>query len=343
MNDQNSYYGMAGTKPVYAGFFRRWLAHTIDTAIGFILLVVLMPLMGPMTFERADSGAFDGLLWFLLFLWVLYGALMESSRLQGTLGKLIMGIQVANVEGERLSFLNALGRSALKIISMLFMGMGCLIAAFTDKRQALHDFPAHSIVVRRNAARASYSTAAPYMPAAPQAPSAPPAAPGPNPAPVRQTPAPQAMTGPANVLCGWETKGTVVQNILPDELPAIKAEFQRVLYSQLAAAGLPMSNVGSANRIHILGHFILLDGGKRAQRYFTNGLAGKARLEAEGAVIVNGVRLTTLYAKGETGFAFQVFGGENKRMLKISAGNCAGQIARQAIQALASLRKEMPA
>jgi uncharacterized RDD family membrane protein YckC len=335
--DYNALYaGKTVNAPEYAGFFRRLAAFLIDAAIGAMLLMLLAPLIG-ITFARVDSGALDGFMWLYLLLCIFYGALMESSKLQGTLGKLILGIKVTNVEGERLSFLGALGRSGIKLGSVLFMGIGCLVAAFTQQRQALHDFAAHSVVVRKGKATAE----AGYSPAAQQAAPAQQTIPAAQAIPAGQAQAPQAAAG--NVLATWDTQGAAVQGLLPQELPEVTSEFHKVLYAKLAAAGMPMSNLGSANSIHILGHFILLDGGKRAQRYFTNGLAGRARLEAEGAVVINGVRLTALYAKSATGLAFQVFGGENKRMLKLSAASCAGQISHQAIQALLALRKETPA
>lgn len=47
---------------------------------------------------------------------LLYFALTESSRLEGTLGKRAVGLRVVGVEGGRISFPRALGRNALKLL-----------------------------------------------------------------------------------------------------------------------------------------------------------------------------------------------------------------------------------
>lgn len=76
----------------------------------------------------------------LLFaLWLLYTSVLESSRLQATLGKLAMFIRVADDEGRRVTLPRALARNALKLISAFPLCIGYLMAGWTAKKQALHD------------------------------------------------------------------------------------------------------------------------------------------------------------------------------------------------------------
>ena len=85
----------------------------------------------------------------LFFSWM-YFALMESSRLQATLGKLAVGIKVTDLAGNRIGFEKATWRYFGKFISALPLLGGFVMAAFTARRQALHDRMAGCLVVNRH-------------------------------------------------------------------------------------------------------------------------------------------------------------------------------------------------
>jgi uncharacterized RDD family membrane protein YckC len=74
----------------------------------------------------------------------LYWALMESSAWRATVGKRILGIEVTDMEGRRISFARATGRYFGKIIFI-----GFIMVVFTEKKQALHDIMAGCLVVRK--------------------------------------------------------------------------------------------------------------------------------------------------------------------------------------------------
>lgn len=127
----------------YAEFFQRAVAIVIDgilSAIGTVLFVAM--LFGDAVKEEIPF------LFFLLFEW-LYFALMESSVLQATLGKMAMKIKVAGLEGNRISFGKATARYFGKLLSTSLVFIGYIMAAFTEKKQALHDILAGTIVVKR--------------------------------------------------------------------------------------------------------------------------------------------------------------------------------------------------
>ena len=79
----------------------------------------------------------------------LYWAGMESSTKQATLGKMVHGIIVTDLEGNRILFGKASGRYFGKIISFLILGIGFVMAGFTEKKQALHDIMAGCIVINK--------------------------------------------------------------------------------------------------------------------------------------------------------------------------------------------------
>jgi uncharacterized RDD family membrane protein YckC len=74
---------------------------------------------------------------------------MESSSYQGTIGKKILGIKVIDMNGNRISFVKATVRYFSKLLSALIIGIGFLMAGFTNKKQALHDLIAETLVVKK--------------------------------------------------------------------------------------------------------------------------------------------------------------------------------------------------
>lgn len=141
----------------YAGFWLRWVAVLIDglllsLPLGFVYLIGL--------FALGIAGTHDGpnplqVLLFLCFVFFgfignwLYFALLESSPNQATLGKRIIGLKVTDEEGRRISFGRASGRHWGKILSGIIFNVGYIMAAFTERKQALHDMIAKTLVVRR--------------------------------------------------------------------------------------------------------------------------------------------------------------------------------------------------
>jgi uncharacterized RDD family membrane protein YckC len=79
----------------------------------------------------------------------LYFAMMESSERQATFGKAMLNLRVSDTNGNRLSFGHASGRYFSKLITGLVpFGIGWIMAGFTQRKQALHDFIAGTVVTR---------------------------------------------------------------------------------------------------------------------------------------------------------------------------------------------------
>lgn len=178
---------VAGPAPGYAyvGFWRRFCAFWIDVFILAIPTWTLMfvVLLGPMSSQSysffygpgrfiTDPGtgrivpnpaAFDALSASLegMFRWValvgvllfliqmLYHAILWSRR-GGTLGQLILGIQVRNeLDGSRISF----GRGCLRyfgyIVSIWILYLGFIWVAFDPRKQGWHDKIAGTVVIRK--------------------------------------------------------------------------------------------------------------------------------------------------------------------------------------------------
>ncbi len=76
-----------------------------------------------------------------------YAPVLESSEIRATIGKSLMGIQVTDMNGGRISFRAALIRNILKAVSSLLLFLGFVVALFTEKKQTLHDLIADTLVV----------------------------------------------------------------------------------------------------------------------------------------------------------------------------------------------------
>ncbi len=85
----------------------------------------------------------------MLILQWLYFAWMESSEHQATLGKMALGLIVTDLNDQRISFGRATGRFFAKIITNYTFFIGYIMAGFTEKKQALHDMIASTLVLRK--------------------------------------------------------------------------------------------------------------------------------------------------------------------------------------------------
>ena len=103
---------------------------------------VSMPMMG----VHLVGGIVRGSLFF--FAGWIYEAAMENSSKQATLGKMALGLKVTDLEGRRISFARATGRHFAKIISKMILLIGYIMAGFTQRKQALHDMIAGTLVQR---------------------------------------------------------------------------------------------------------------------------------------------------------------------------------------------------
>jgi uncharacterized RDD family membrane protein YckC len=159
---------VARPRPEYAGFWLRVVAVIIDGLVtGAVGAIVWIPLAGAIGLRGLlrgygpDAGAMrpEDMLPFvsIIFRFILisavlkwlYYALLESSSWQATLGKKALGLEVTDLDGGRISFGRASGRFFGKILSAMILYIGFMMAGFTEKKQALHDMLAGTLVIRK--------------------------------------------------------------------------------------------------------------------------------------------------------------------------------------------------
>ena len=151
---------ITATAAPYAGLGARFLAHIVDGILLSVVLVICLLIIGVLIFltsggmnaggQPSPAAMLLGLLFYPLYFGTVIGymAYFESSKFQATPGKMLLKIKVVNQDGQRLSFLNSLGRNAFK----LFIGgpicmIGYIMAFFNDNKQALHDTVASTFVI----------------------------------------------------------------------------------------------------------------------------------------------------------------------------------------------------
>jgi uncharacterized RDD family membrane protein YckC len=152
---------------VDAGFLRRLAAFIVDSvvlgiamyAMIFLMVIVLGFGIGGIAtmFESSTRGGVpEGpLLWvFVIGFYVLpilmqgaYHILFTGSAWQATPGKRVLGIKVVDSEGARITLARSTGRWFAAALSYLTFYIGFLMAAFTDRKLALHDMVASTRVV----------------------------------------------------------------------------------------------------------------------------------------------------------------------------------------------------
>jgi uncharacterized RDD family membrane protein YckC len=156
---QNSTDYVAGGEVVYAGFWKRFAAYSIDSFVLGIVFGVIGGILGAvgalsvanMSDPSAAAGgmgaAFAGFYVIEIAGMALYFAMMHSSSRQATLGKMAVGIKVTDDDGQPITFGRGIGRFFATIISSLTLCIGYLMAGFTDRKRALHDMIANTLVV----------------------------------------------------------------------------------------------------------------------------------------------------------------------------------------------------
>jgi len=147
--------GPGGAPMIPAGFWRRTLALVIDSAIlgcvCFVWLLLLYALLWLCKLEQSEIIVLVkvfGIAGSMLIMWI-YFTCMESSSSLTTLGKMAVDITVVDEGGQPILYGLANARFWSKVFSS-FLLIGFVMAAFTQRKQALHDLIAKTLVVRVN-------------------------------------------------------------------------------------------------------------------------------------------------------------------------------------------------
>ena len=156
----------SGVEVKYANFFHRWAAFVFDqwllssTALLLIFgIAAAIYFSADFSFETDPDAAAILTVCAVFAYMFLYFAMsgsyhiyFESSARQGSWGKQYLGLHVTTDQGLALDRRTAALRWFSAALSHLSQNIGFLMAAFTQKRQALHDFLANTLVLERDTA-----------------------------------------------------------------------------------------------------------------------------------------------------------------------------------------------
>jgi uncharacterized RDD family membrane protein YckC len=142
---------VGGGNVVYAGFWKRYASYFLDSVV---VSVVNIPISLIFNGIGAVSGNESVALVMSLLamvaglaLGVAYYAGFHASAGGATLGKMAVGIKVVRGNGERLTLGRGIGRYFGFLLSSLTLMIGFIMAAFTERKQALHDMMCDTLVV----------------------------------------------------------------------------------------------------------------------------------------------------------------------------------------------------
>jgi uncharacterized RDD family membrane protein YckC len=161
---------VAATGVLYAGFWLRVVAAIIDgliigipfAVICFLVFASAFPMLARIQGEPPMMIVATVLpriiiiaIIYIVGTW-LYWASMESSEWQATLGKKALGLYVTDMDGKRTTFGRTSGRfwagrgiGFVPYLGALYFLISCIMAGFTEKKQALHDMIANCLVLRK--------------------------------------------------------------------------------------------------------------------------------------------------------------------------------------------------
>lgn len=152
-------------EPEYAGFWLRFGAWVIDYMILMVPFTIISLSMGlgpamtsflaQMEHDKAAAMAayavaIRPISVVLMILGFVYYVAFECSKWQATPGKLAVGIRVTDIQGGRLSVGRAAGRNAVRLLNLLTALVPMvfyIVAAFTQRKQGVHDLMASTYVL----------------------------------------------------------------------------------------------------------------------------------------------------------------------------------------------------
>lgn len=137
----------------YANFGLRLGAYLIDmvifTIIQYLVTLGILYVLIEFFKVRKDEAITFWAIVIYIYLAYRYFIKPEASSWQGTIGKKMIGIKVTDLNGKRISEANAVGRYFGKLLSTLIVFIGWLMPLWTDKKQALHDMVASTLVIKK--------------------------------------------------------------------------------------------------------------------------------------------------------------------------------------------------
>lgn len=122
----------------YAGFIKRLVAGMIDIDIILLITYSILILINNFIL-KIDSKNFFITVPIFVLIYIFLCSIMERTPWHASLGKYIVGIEVADEYENPITFGAALLRNTVKFLNLLTLGIGFLICVSPPKKQTLSD------------------------------------------------------------------------------------------------------------------------------------------------------------------------------------------------------------
>jgi uncharacterized RDD family membrane protein YckC len=143
--------------PNFGGFGSRLIASFLDFFIISIFIFGISKLLGLTTDESMsliygqnvapDLSIVETLFYILT---IAYYIILPATSLRATIGKLMMGLQIVNEVGNRISLLRSTGRYLASFVSAVILFAGFIMIIFHPEKRGLHDIIANTYVLKKN-------------------------------------------------------------------------------------------------------------------------------------------------------------------------------------------------
>ena len=132
---------------MHAGFWIRFWAYLVDLlVIGSVNRIIIYPLFSLIGLDTNNSFIFSPVSIATAITYFAYFVIM-TKILNQTLGKMIFGLKVVSIRDEKLNWITIIFRELVGRYISKIIWIGFLIAAFTPKKQTLHDIFADTLVI----------------------------------------------------------------------------------------------------------------------------------------------------------------------------------------------------
>lgn len=137
------------TPQYFAAFDQRLMAWAID----YFLITTFYAILLFIAMLWVEEPGLRLVMIFIAIILILctkffYSLYADAAIKQGTVGKVLMAIKVADANGEQISLQKSLIRNASKLLSFLSLGIGFFLMLFNKRSQCLHDIIADTLVIK---------------------------------------------------------------------------------------------------------------------------------------------------------------------------------------------------
>ncbi|EPG64477.1 RDD family protein [Leptospira wolffii] len=137
----------------YAHPIKRIIAQFLDFFLGFLYAMWVPVFFAGLVIDsprfRENESVRELVLIGSASVYPLLNLFLVSSRFRGSIGKILMRIQITDLEGNRIGFLKAFARTVFKAVSASLFLIPWMVAFFDSRKQTVHDKIVDTLVLEK--------------------------------------------------------------------------------------------------------------------------------------------------------------------------------------------------